>query len=120
MRSVRQSVAFAVFAGFLLSLGAIGPAHAKAYQGETTAKEETTAQKVLYGTGSVLTSVVYCPVKTIYSIGGHVVGGAAYLLTGGNKQTSRKIFDDAVKGDYFVLPSHLKGDKKLKFYGGSE
>jgi hypothetical protein len=114
MRSVRQSVAFAVFAGFLLSLGAVGPAHAKAKD------EETAAQKVLYGTGSVLSSVVYCPVKTIYSIGGHVVGGAAYLLTGGNKQTSRKIFDDAVKGDYFVLPSHLKGDKKLKFYGGSE
>jgi outer membrane lipoprotein SlyB len=117
---MRQSVAFAVFAGFLLSLGAVGPAHAKAYQGETTAKEETTAQKVLYGTGSVLTSIVYCPVKTIYSIGGHAVGGVAYILTGGNKQTSRRIFDNAVKGDYFVLPSHLKGEKQLRFVGGSE
>ena len=114
MRSLRKSVGSAIFAGFLLSLAAVAPAHAKAKG------EETTAQKVLYGTGSVLSSVVYCPVKTIYSIGGHVIGGTAYLLTGGNKQTSRKIFDDAVKGDYFVLPSHLKGDKKLRFYGGSE
>lgn len=114
MRSLRQSVAFAVFAGFLLSLAAVAPAHAKA------TGEETTAQKVLYGTGSVLSSVVYCPVKTIYSIGGHAVGGVAYLLTGGDKRTSRRIFDNAVKGDYFVLPSHLKGDKKLRFYGASE
>ena len=114
MRSLRQSVAFSVFAGFLLSLGAVGPAHAKAKG------EETAAEKVMYTTGAVLSSVVYCPVKTIYSVGGHLIGGTAYLLTGGNKETSRKIFDDAVKGDYFVLPSHLKGDKKLKFYGGSE
>jgi hypothetical protein len=114
MRSIRQSAASAVFAGFLLSLAAVGPAHAKAKN------DETAAEKVMYTTGAVLSSVVYCPVKTIYSIGGHLIGGTAYLLTGGNKQTSRKIFDDAVKGDYFVLPSHLKGDKKLKFYGGSE
>jgi hypothetical protein len=114
MRSVRQSAAFAVFAGFLLSLGAVGPAHAKAKG------EETGAEKVMYTTGAVLSSVVYCPVKTIYSIGGHVVGGTAYILTGGNKQTSRRIFDNAVKGDYFVLPSHLKGEKDLRFVGGSE
>ncbi|MDY7016755.1 MAG: hypothetical protein SVK44_00785 [Nitrospirota bacterium] len=114
MRSMRQSVAFAVFAGFLLSLGAVGPAHAKAKN------DETAAEKVMYTTGAVLSSVVYCPVKTIYSIGGHAVAGTAYILTGGNKQTSRKIFDKAVKGDYFVLPSHLKGEKDLKFVGGSE
>jgi len=82
--------------------------------------KETGAEKVMYTTGAVLSSVVYCPAKTIYSIGGHVVGGAAYLLTGGNKQTSRRIFDNAVKGDYFVLPSHLKGEKDLRFVGGSE
>jgi hypothetical protein len=82
-----------------------------------TKGEETTAEKVMYTTGAVLSSVVYCPVKTIYSIGGHVIGGAAYILTAGDKESSWKIFDSAVKGDYFVLPSHLKGEKKLKFNG---
>lgn len=113
MRSLRKSISSAVFAGFLLSLAAVAPANAKANG------EETAAQKVLYGAGSVLSSVVYCPAKTIYSLGGHLVAGTAFLLTGGDKQTSRKIFDNSVKGDYFVLPSHLKGEKKLKFNGAS-
>lgn len=111
MRSWKRLLGSAAFAGLILSMAGPSPALAKAKG------DETAAEKVMYTTGSVLCSVVYCPVKTIYSIGGHLVGGTAYILTAGDKEASWKIFDNAVKGDYFVLPSHLKGEKKLKFNG---
>lgn len=111
MSSWKQAIGSAAFAGLLLGMTSVAPAYAKAKN------DETAAEKVMYTTGAALCSVVYCPAKTIYSLGGHLIGGTAFILTGGDKESAWKIFDNAVKGDYFVLPSHLKGEKKLKFNG---
>lgn len=69
------------------------------------------------GVASALCSVLYAPVKIVYATGGLLVGGMGWALSGGDNDVAKAIIDPAVRGDYVVTPSVLKGERPLEIYG---
>jgi hypothetical protein len=103
------------FALALAACVAAGPAGAA----EEIISQETRETASQGGTGAAagLASVFYAPVKVAYATGGTVVAGLAYVLSGGDKDVAKPIFDASVRGDYVVTPEHMKGERELEFVG---
>jgi hypothetical protein len=94
-------------------------------QGPTPQNSEspTTTEDLGYGVGSVLSSLFYSPLKVTYAGLGLLTGGLGFVLSAGNVDVANNIINPAVRGDYVVTPSHLKGEEMLIFIGpppGSE
>ena len=70
------------------------------------------------GLGSAVCSVIYAPVKIVYAVGGLIVGGFGWALSGGDSNVAKSIVDPAVRGDYIVTPNVLRGRESLEFFGG--
>jgi len=68
---------------------------------------------------SWLLTVPYGAVKMAYSLGGGILGGLAWVATGGHTETAEAIWNPSMKGDYIVQPQHLTGEKSLHFMGAS-
>lgn len=64
-------------------------------------------------------TVPYGATKTAFAIGGGIVGGLAWAVTGGDTETAKAIWIASMTGDYVVQPRHLTGEKTLRFIGGS-
>ncbi len=67
--------------------------------------------------GTVLANVVYLPAKVIFAGTGAVTSGAAYLLTLGDADVSRSIWNPTVNGDYVVTPDMIDGKQAVRFVG---
>jgi hypothetical protein len=95
---------------------AAGPARA---DDRTLTAEESKEMATGAGIGAAagLSSVVYAPVKVVYALGGTVVAGLAYALSGGDGAVAKPILDASVKGDYVVTPEHIQGKRPLEFVG---
>ena len=65
-------------------------------------------------------SMPYGAMKVAYAIGGGVVGGLAWTVTGGNTELAKSIWVSSMTGDYIVQPQHLSGEKRLYFVGPPE
>lgn len=81
------------------------------------ARERNTAATFGLGVGSVLCSLVYGPAKVIYATLGTLVGGTAWVLTGGRSDVAREIIEPSVRGDYIVTPKNLTMEEPLAFTG---
>ena len=66
---------------------------------------------------SWLLTAPYGAFKAAYAIGGSIVGGIAWAVTGGNKEVAESIWVPAVTGDYIVRPENLTGERPLHFIG---
>ena len=64
-------------------------------------------------------TIPYGSAKMIYSIGGGLVGGFAWAVTGGNMAVAKSVWVPSMTGDYIVQPQHLTGEKHLYFVGVS-
>ncbi len=64
-------------------------------------------------------TIPYGAAKMVYSIGGGIVGGFAWAVTGGNLAVAKSIWVPSMTGDYIVQPQHLTGEKHLYFVGVS-
>lgn len=64
-------------------------------------------------------TVPYGAAKMAYAIGGGIVGGLAWAITGGNVEVAKSIWIPSMTGDYIVQPQHLTGEKHLYFVGVS-
>jgi hypothetical protein len=80
-------------------------------------RERNTISTYGLGLGSVLCSLVYGPVKVVYATLGTIVGGTAWVLTGGRGDVAREIIEPSVRGDYIVTPKHLTFEEPLAFTG---
>src|SRR5262245_9331168 len=69
--------------------------------------------------GSVLASAVYFPAKVVFAVGGAVASGVTYVATGGNQNTTEKVWDASVEGDYVVTPRMIEGREDVDFIGPS-
>ena len=69
------------------------------------------------GAGTVVGNILYMPAKLLYGIGGGIVGGAGYLLTGGNTQVSNTIWRSSLGGDYVLTPAMVAGKEPVHFSG---
>jgi hypothetical protein len=72
------------------------------------------------GAGAFLATTVYGPLKTAFALGGGVVSGLAWVVSGGDDDVARTILARAATGDYVVTPSHLEGGQQLAILGPSE
>lgn len=64
-------------------------------------------------------TVPYGAAKMAYAIGGGIVGGLAWAMTGGNMEVAKSIWIPSMTGDYIVQPQHLTGEQHLYFVGVS-
>lgn len=69
------------------------------------------------GVLSGLSTILYLPFKTAFAIGGGVVGGLAYVFSGGNENAAKSIWATSMYGTYVITPDHLRGDKPIRFLG---
>ena len=70
-----------------------------------------------WGSAAVISSLVYGPVKMAYSLLGVVFGGFAWGLSGGDAEVMTAVISPAVRGDYVITPSHLRGEQPVEFIG---
>lgn len=66
---------------------------------------------------AALSNVVYLPTKLLFAGVGAVTSGIAYVVTGGDRATSRPIWNSAVEGDYVVTPAMIAGEREIRFAG---
>jgi hypothetical protein len=104
---------FALFIGFLPVLATAQDSAEPA----GTPPEVATRQELGYGFGSVVASVLYSPLKVTYAGLGLLTGGLGYVLSAGRTDVANNIIFPAVKGNYVITPSHLKGEEPVVFIG---
>lgn len=59
----------------------------------------------------------YGAAKVAYAIGGGIVGGLAWAMTGGKMEVAKSVWIPSMTGDYIVQPQHLTKEKPLRFLG---
>lgn len=91
-----------------------GPAQPAAAQ---PAAEQSVAEEAGYGVGAALASIFYIPAKVTYAGLGLLTGGVGYVLSGGSAEVANNIIYPAVRGNYLVTPSNLKGTEPIYFVG---
>src|SRR5262245_39042100 len=70
-----------------------------------------------WGALTVLTNVVYMPVKLVYATLGGFTGACALGLTGGDMQTAQNVWVTSMGGTYVVTPGMLRGEEVIAFTG---
>jgi hypothetical protein len=81
--------------------------------------EESQSSEAGLGVASGLLTIVYLPFKLAYAIGGGIVGGFAYVLTGANMEAAKTVWEPSFYGTYVITPNHLKGNEPVRFFGVS-
>ena len=94
------------------------PLHAQtAAPQEPPPAEESITEEMGYGFGAAVASFFYIPAKFTYATLGLLTGGLGYAVTGGRADVANNIIYPAVKGNWVVTPSNLKGTDPLYFVG---
>ncbi|HSF67616.1 MAG TPA: hypothetical protein VLA67_09325 [Nitrospiraceae bacterium] len=76
-----------------------------------------TASGAGMGAAAAVSTILYFPFKAAFAIGGGIVGGLAYLFSGGNEQAAKSIWNTSLLGDYYISPDHLEGNRPIRFLG---
>lgn len=80
-------------------------------------RAESTGSNGGWGSAAAICSLVYGPVKMVYSVMGVVFGGFSWVLSGGDTEVMTAVISPAVRGDYVITPSHLRGEIPVEFIG---
>jgi hypothetical protein len=72
------------------------------------------------GAAAAVSTILYFPFKAAFAIGGGLVGGLAYVFSGGNEQAAKSIWTTSLLGDYYISPDHLEGNRPIRFLGVAE
>jgi Mn2+/Fe2+ NRAMP family transporter len=88
------------------------------------AESAESAESAVSDTGmevtAALATIVYFPVKAVFSLTGGIVGGLTYWFSGGNAKATKKVWHASMEGDYMVEPENLTGEKPLNFIAPDE
>jgi len=68
---------------------------------------------------SWLATIPYGAVKVAYALGGGIVGGLTWVMSGGDMAAAKAVWIPSMTGDYIVQPQNLTGEKPLHFVGES-
>lgn len=93
------------------------PLYAQTPAPNPPAAEEGVIEEAGYGAGAAVASFFYIPAKVMYAGFGLLTGGVGYVLSGGNAGVANNIIYPAVRGNYVVTPSNLKGTEPIYFVG---
>jgi len=75
------------------------------------------AKEAGLGTATAITSLIYSPLKLAYATGGLVVGGLAWVFSGGDSNVASIILTPSLRGDYVVSTGQLTGRREIEFIG---
>ena len=106
----RKMIAVTVLASVLAANGAVW----------ATEKRESSAAQLGWGLTAVLANLFYMPAKLVYAGLGGLTGGLGFVLTAGNGDVARKIWNPSLGGTYVVSPEMIRGDKPIYFSGESD
>jgi len=81
------------------------------------AEEEAIESEAGLGALSAVCTLFYGPAKVVYALSGLIFGGLAWGLSGGDGDVLKAVVTPAVRGDYVVTPSLLRGDRPIEFFG---
>ena len=81
------------------------------------AEDGNTAADMGLGIASFVSTLPYGALKLAYAGLGAIVGGFTYVLTAGNQDAAETIWDKSLLGTYVLTPSHLTGEKPIRFIG---
>lgn len=73
-----------------------------------------------WGSLAVLCNVVYVPAKLAWAGLGGVTGSVAYLVTLGDVDTAKRIWQPTLGGTYVLTPAILRGEEPLTFSPAEE
>ena len=62
-------------------------------------------------------TLLYFPLKAAFAIGGGIVGGLAYVFSGGNENAAKSIWTTSLYGTYIITLDHLQGNRPIRFLG---
>lgn len=79
--------------------------------------EGGTASSAGMQAAAAVSTILYFPFKAVFAIGGGIVGGLAYIFSGGSEQTAKSIWNTSLYGTYFITPDHLEGNRPIRFLG---
>ena len=85
--------------------------------GSPAAASDTDMNELGVNAASVGLTLLYAPVKLVYSTLGLVIGGMAYGLSGGDSDVIDSVVTPAVRGDYVVMPDHVRQERSIEFFG---
>jgi len=71
------------------------------------------------GAAATVTSIIYGPTKILYALGGSLIGGMAWMVTGGDTEVAGTIVTRSVRGTYVITPESLTGKQSIEFVGRS-
>jgi hypothetical protein len=81
------------------------------------ARAEGGASEAGVGAAAAISSLIYGPIKIAYSVLGVVFGGFAWGLSGGDTEVMTAVISPAIRGDYVITPSHVRGERPIEFFG---
>ncbi|UVT20037.1 MAG: hypothetical protein H8K03_20035 [Nitrospira sp.] len=61
-------------------------------------------------------TILYFPFKAAFALGGGLVGGVVYVLSGFCEITANRIWIPSMYGTYILSPQHLSLDRKIRFF----
>ena len=70
--------------------------------------------------GAYAVTPFYLVFKLVFAGSGAIVGGLAWAFSAGDREAAQAVWDASLKGDYWVTPAHLKGERPIRFIGTSE
>ena len=80
-------------------------------------RSESGVNQLVTGAACFIVTPVYGAFKLAFAGVGAIVGGIAWIFSGGDSRASQKIWDTSLKGTYIITPDHLKGKKQVNFVG---
>jgi hypothetical protein len=86
-------------------------------QSSSSDQQQGTATGAGMGALSAVSTILYFPFKGACALGGGIVGGLAYLFSGGSEQTAKDIWIPSMYGTYVITPEHLNGERPVRFFG---
>jgi len=82
------------------------------------AAAESTADDVMYGVGSVFSTLLYAPFKATFCILGGIT--SVFTLPFGGTQMAGNVANTACGGTWAITPNALKGQEPVRFIGESD
>ena len=112
MKTPKKGLALLLFVAITAS-----PLYGQTVDTANQPPEQPVGEEAGYGIGSALANVLYIPAKVTYAGLGLLTGGLGYVLSGGRTDVASNIIYPAIRGNYVVTPSHLKGTEPIYFVG---
>ena len=80
-------------------------------------QEGSSASEAGLGLAAFLATIPYGAAKICYALVGGLVGGMAWVVSGGDDETAQNIWTTSMYGTYTLSPAHLRGEKPIRFFG---